>query len=103
MTGAVGAIKDVFLGRAGMAAFNQGTFHHILDVLNRRGGNLLLFFNVVFYLFGQFFGYPAVVAADCLSGLVNSGGNFVNLEGNLPSVPLNNTFNHASFFSFEHF
>jgi hypothetical protein len=43
------------------------------------------------------------VAADCLSGLVNSGGNFVNLEGNLPSVPLNNTFNHASFFSFEHF
>ena len=34
VTGAVGAVKDIFLRRAGMAAFDQHALYHVLDVLH---------------------------------------------------------------------
>ena len=87
VTGAVGAVKDIFLRRAGMAAFDQHALYHVLDNAPRWVLKFPLPFRYSPPLAWPVPPQPPVVAADGLGRPVNGGGDFLNLKGtSLPSL-----------------
>ena len=92
--GALVAVQDVLLGRAGMSAFDQNLLNRVLHLFN--GGsfgssNLLQRF---FDLLCQLLRHIVVLAAGCLCCAENCICDLVDLKGSHAPVPLDDLLNH---------
>ena len=88
--GPFGAIKDVFLGGAGMAVLYENTLHKILDVLHVRclTGLRRVFFGKLSDLAGECHRLVVIAAAYRLCRAKDRVGNLFQIKRNLTSVPL---------------
>ena len=94
--GALCPVQNVFLGSAGMAVFDQGVLHCVLDLLH--GGSVALDggLHIVLDLLGQILRHLVVIAAQHLGCLVDGICNLYPVKGNFASIPLDDHSKHSA-------
>ena len=87
---ALGTVKDIRLGAADKALFNQHALHGVLHLLHRGGGGyVLVVFQLLHHLRGKRLGgFPSLGAGGCLEGAQNGVFNLGLVKVHGPAVAL---------------
>ena len=92
--GALVAVQDVLLSRAGMTAFDQHLLYGVLHLLNGGSFGSSSLLQRFFDLLCQLLRHIVVLAAGCLRGTENCICDLVDLKGSRTAIPLDDLLNH---------
>ena len=92
--GALVAVQDVLLGRAGMSAFDQNLLNSVLHLFNGGSFGSSSLLQRFFDLLCQLLRHIVVLTAGCLCCAENCICDLVDLKGSHAPVPLDDLLNH---------